>query len=124
MFTTGQWEILKFRKKLNISFWKLFFFYLFSREKVFSFGVWRNSCLKIFVNIVPNKQFFENDLKDVNIEFFEKYKLAFENKGLLEKKLPISKEILLIVLMKMNTFSKELLVALSQIKLISKRNMP
>lgn len=90
-----------------------------------SFFVWiAAQFLKIFVNIVTNIQFFENDLKDVNKEFFEKYKIAFENKGLLEKKLPISKEILLIVLMKRNTFSKELLVALSQIKLISKRNMP
>lgn len=45
----------------------------------------QNSCLKKKGKYSSIKQFFENDLKDVNKEFFEEYKHAFEKKRFVEK---------------------------------------
>ena len=61
-----------------------------SREEVTSFGIWHNSCLKIFVKKGTNEQNLRNDLRDVNKDFIENHKLEFENTRLI--KIPTLKQ--------------------------------
>lgn len=60
-------------------------FFNFRREEVLSFGLWQNSCLKIFVRKGTDEQKLRTDLSDVDKDFFEKHKIEFEQGKLVKK---------------------------------------
>ena len=54
----------------------------FSRTDVNSFGVWGNSCFKIFVKKDADTLKLQQHLTKLNLYFFKKYQINFENKKL------------------------------------------
>lgn len=60
-------------------------FFNFRREAVLSFGLWQNSCLKIFVRKGTDEQQLRTDLSDADKDFFEKHKIEFEQGKLVKK---------------------------------------
>lgn len=57
----------------------------FRTNEVLSFGLWQNSCLKIFVMKGTNKRKLRTDVSNVDKDFFEKHKIEFEQGKLVKK---------------------------------------
>uniref|UniRef100_A0A8W8NZT4 Ig-like domain-containing protein n=1 Tax=Magallana gigas TaxID=29159 RepID=A0A8W8NZT4_MAGGI len=59
--------------------------YLFELSDVHSFGIWRNSSLKVFVRKNTDEKRVKKELMKINNKFFEKFRLEIEKRILLQK---------------------------------------
>lgn len=59
--------------------------YLFELSDVHSFGIWRNSSLKVFVRKNTDEKKVEKELMKINNNFFEKFRLEIEKRILVQK---------------------------------------
>lgn len=59
-------------------------FSLYSNPDVNSFGIWKSSIFKVFVNRKANKNMLHKTLVQINNTFFDYYRLEIENKKVVE----------------------------------------
>lgn len=59
--------------------------YLFELSDVHSFGIWRNSSLKVFVRKNTDEKRVKKELMKINSNFFEKFRLEIEKRTLVQK---------------------------------------
>lgn len=71
----------------------LFFHFLNSKQCVNSFGIWRNSKFKVFINDDAEKQTLDEELRDICSDFFKHCKLQIRKTHIVEEKLTRSKNL-------------------------------
>lgn len=65
---------------------RIVFYYFYRLSDVNSFGIWRNSSLKVFVKKNTDEKKIKQELMKINNIFFEKFQLEIEERKLVQKR--------------------------------------